>query len=284
MDLIDRVGKEKLIELLSTLPIRKINRDYGYSRNALLGARRKLGIDAHDQYMEHKDLRWPDISSSTIVPKSYNEFLTVNDEWSSYWLGFIFADGCVYECKRKDSAKPYRGLRIGLGIKDRCHLEMFSSYSGMKVSDIAMHNKQSGKTHMSCCVRRQSPVIADNLIAFGVIPRKSTTDHYMPNIPDHLMPHFIRGYFDGDGCIMTHDDGRPKLVSILGRKTFLDGISNWLNNHYVATNYVNMNTYYDMRISSMLDVNRFYHLIYQDATIFLQRKYKKFNNINGLQR
>ena len=281
MNLIDRVGKEKLIELLSTMPIREISREFGYSRNALRCARISLGIDAHDEFAEYRALKWEEIVSPIKVPDSYDEFKTVNDEWSAYWLGFIFADGCVYECKRKGSSKPYRGLRIGLSAKDRCHLEMFSNYSGMKLKDLNVHNKKTGKDHASVYIRRQSPDIADNLICFGVIPRKTYIDHYMPDLPEHLRPHFIRGYFDGDGCILLNND-RPKVISILGRKTFLDGICKFLLSHDIKCTFVDRITYYDMRIPSILDVNKFYNLIYKDATIYLDRKYKKFNKNNGL--
>lgn len=37
----------------------------------------------------------------------------------------------------------------------------------------------------------------------GVNFRK-TFDLKMPNIPDEMIRHFIRGYFDGDGCICKY--------------------------------------------------------------------------------
>ena len=205
MKLEQKVGKEKLIELLSTMPVREINRQYGYSRNALMAARKEYGIFAHNQYEAHDALRYENIASNMIVPNTYDEFTTVNDEWSAYWLGFIFADGCVYESKRLGSETPYRGLRIGLAIKDKCHLEMFSKYSGMQVKELMVHNKQTGKSYPSCYVRRQSPKIAFNLMNLGVIPRKSYVDHYIPRISKSLFRHFVRGYFDGDGCVFVGD-------------------------------------------------------------------------------
>lgn len=281
MKLEQKVGKEKLIELLSTMPVREINRQYGYSRNALMAARKEYGILAHNQYEAHDALRYENIASEMIVPNTYDEFTIINDEWSAYWLGFIFADGCVYEAKRLDSETPYRGLRIGLAIKDKCHLEMFGKYSGMQVKELMVHNKQNGKSYPSCYVRRQSPKIAFNLMNLGVIPRKSYVDHYVPRISKSLFRHFVRGYFDGDGCVLLNN-GKPKSISLLGRKTFLDGICSWLDDYGITYSYVDKLTYHDLRITNMIDVNKFYNIVYSNATIFLPRKYEKFKYNNGL--
>jgi len=41
----------------------------------------------------------------------------------------------------------------------------------------------------------------DDLIALGCIPRKSLLLKFPTSnqVPEHLIRHFIRGYFDGDG-------------------------------------------------------------------------------------
>lgn len=46
-----------------------------------------------------------------------------------------------------------------------------------------------------------SAELCNSLVNLGIGYNKSHFDLHIPNIPEHLIKHFIRGYFDGDGCI-----------------------------------------------------------------------------------
>ena len=52
--------------------------------------------------------------------------------------------------------------------------------------------------------------IFKDLIKLGVTPRKSLTLKFPTFLNEDLMRHFIRGYFDGDGCIW--DGKRQKRI------------------------------------------------------------------------
>jgi hypothetical protein len=43
-----------------------------------------------------------------------------------------------------------------------------------------------------------------------------------PKVPDEFLPDFIRGYFDGDGCIMRLKNNRINSAFTSGSKVFLD--------------------------------------------------------------
>lgn len=68
--------------------------------------------------------------------------------------------------------------------------------------------------------------MVDVLTNYGCIPKKSLTLTF----PDKnvfkdksLIRHFIRGYFDGDGCITYANANHSSIeVSIVGTKPFLD--------------------------------------------------------------
>ena len=53
--------------------------------------------------------------------------------------------------------------------------------------------------------------MVNDLINLGCIPNKSLTLTFPDFINDELLPHFIRGYFDGDGCIWN---GKRKKVVV----------------------------------------------------------------------
>lgn len=52
----------------------------------------------------------------------------------------------------------------------------------------------------------------DDLIKHGCIPNKSLKLKFPTTVPDKLIRHFVRGYFDGDGSIAKNED-RCTLIS-----------------------------------------------------------------------
>jgi hypothetical protein len=50
-------------------------------------------------------------------------FAGVADEATAYWLGFLFADGCVLEANRIPLV-----LALWLAAKDRAHVERFNAF------------------------------------------------------------------------------------------------------------------------------------------------------------
>jgi len=62
-------------------------------------------------------------------------------------------------------------------------------------------------------VSYSSKYMIDRLVSFGVIPRK-TRHETMGFVPDIWKPDFIRGYFDGDGCVYTRKNRNDFECSI----------------------------------------------------------------------
>ena len=52
--------------------------------------------------------------------------------------------------------------------------------------------------------------ISKDLENLGMVANKSLILAFPTFISKELMPHFIRGYFDGDGCVW---EGKPKIDS-----------------------------------------------------------------------
>ena len=122
-------------------------------------------------------------------PRSnYNiKFFSDHNENSCYWAGFILADGCI----RKNV------LHIKLSKKDKSHLEKFlkSIESNYTIKDY--ENDYSGASCVSISGNWYKSDLFNN---FGITERKTFEVKY-PNIPEKYDKHFIRGIFDGDGCI-----------------------------------------------------------------------------------
>eukprot|EP01084_Bolivina_argentea_P032123 59421_1 len=117
--------------------------------------------------------------------------------WSptmSYWLGFLFADGCV---KKRTTINTIYCVQLGLKCIDYSHVEKY------KTALASTYHLGLGKNHEFCIVTHQisDNVLATDLIDLGCIPRKSLQLKWPQNIPDQYVHHFVRGYCDGDGCI-----------------------------------------------------------------------------------
>lgn len=132
-----------------------------------------------------------------------------------------------------------------------------------------------------------------DLIKQGCVPRKSLILTF-PNtnqVPENLINHFIRGYFDGDGSVFytirERYSARKKqnIKRITARSEFI-GTKEMLTeiNKHVKFNNLEKekrrksNTWY-IRTDSISNIRSFYNYLYTNATIYLSRKKQKFEEI-----
>ena len=130
---------------------------------------------------------------------------TFFQSWSpqmSYVLGFIFADGAI-----EDVQKSSRTCYLAIINKDVSILKKIKSvmdsthklYRRPAQLELYPGNKvyRAGERFV---FRVGSKLIYNDLLNLGLTPRKSLTIAF-PAIPLEFLSYFIRGYFDGDGCI-----------------------------------------------------------------------------------
>ena len=184
------------------------------------------------------------------IDKTY--FDNPNTEKSAYWAGFIAADGYIF--------KPNNYTRLEISIKDKNHLELLGKDIGKNVTDYEKHN--------SCKLTISSRHIVDTLEQYNITQNKSLTLRFPTNINSDNIHHFIRGYFDGDGCFY-------KIYDIIGNKQFLESLINILPFNCEYSFYKPKDDKsYVLRIRTK-SLKQFFEFMYKDATIYLDRKYQK---------
>ena len=208
------------------------------------------------------------------VSKSYSEskkiykinefiFEKINTEEKAYWLGFLYADG--YNLVNKSS------VTLCLSNMDYNHLIKFSNFLETD-KKIRRNNETSSKVVI------ENKKISFDLKKHGVIQAKTHTLSF-PEVPLHLEKHFIRGYFDGDGCITYGKDiNNAANVTITSNKNFLIEIDKRIDVHFSYTKR------HKFRNDEILTINcggicnllKFYSYIYDDSNIYLERKRNKF--------
>ena len=141
-------------------------------------------------------------------------FDNIDDEYKAYWLGFIYADGSI----TNDGI-----FEIQLAEKDFEHLIKFKNF-------IKWENEIKFKdSTKSVRITFRNKYFTNQLNKLGVVPNKSLILSYPDFIPDFLQRHFIRGYFDGDGCIHFRKcvKKRNVLISLLGTSIFLNSLRDY---------------------------------------------------------
>lgn len=131
--------------------------------------------------------------------------------WSrnmAYVFGLWCADGCIYGGKMFD---------ITLHKKDKYLLKMVANELGYEGHLYDYVDRQAARLNFSC------KVIYDDIIALGGTEAKSLTLQF-PNVPKKYLPDFIRGYFDGNGCVMRLKGKRINSAFTCGSREFLESL------------------------------------------------------------
>lgn len=211
---------------------------------------------------------------------NYHYFDTIDNEEKAYWLGFLTADGWISKNQKNNAGV------IGCELKysDMEHLKKFNkSLDGnYRITDrwrpcgIA---RDKNKMHHSCVIRIFSLTMYEALSKLG-FSRDKSYDAHIPQMPAELMRHFIRGYFDGDGCFcFTNQSFGIKMLTaseILKediKKQFQMKEYPFSEYQYVSEFDTEMHVLEINQQETKLD---FLEWIYKDASIYLDRKYKKY--------
>lgn len=256
----DDVNRKKIEEMYALRrPIKWIERETGMPKKVI------------EQYLKDNNL-W---TGHKYRLKFFDEFFfdTIDTEEKAYWLGFIYADGYL--------AKP---STIGIEIKstDYDHLKKYKK--AIKAEhDIRVYKKNStfGPQENARLAVSSKHMFNILLSYFGSINK--TEKGSFPRLQNkELIRHLIRGFFDGDGSLtgMPKDNEhlfRP-AISFIGTKetlAYIEKISgfhwNWSQRHPER----NTNNY-EIGIGQVHDCLSFLHYMYDDSTIYLDRKYERF--------
>lgn len=211
---------------------------------------------------------------------SYNKryFSSIDTQDKAYWLGFITADGCV--SIKEDN---YKRLKIVLQLKDKPHLEKFNkSIEG----NLQIREKKvnfNNKIYECCEIIVNSTEMCDDLIKLGIVPNK-TEILEMCKIPKELMPHYLRGFIDGDGCFYKgiRATGTERIsVDIVGKSIILlQQFQSYLKEFNIKSYiYKKRETNFKLNINSKESILKLIDLIYKNNTICLDRKYIKAQEI-----
>lgn len=239
----------------SGIPVYKLVDKYGFHKNALAKIINENG-------------------GNTTKPSFDNNFFNIiNTENKAYWLGFLYADGAI--------ESSTNGCELSLQLLDAEHLFKFKS-------DLQAKSKVNLDFKVKRCrFSVSNKDFKQDLINWGCTPRKSLTLTWNKNLDtlsDDLKIAFIRGYFDGDGCLThTYSDTKKQRFTIstnlLGTKSFLTSVLSFLSKFDInGTWYKDPNTNENIMTLMFNKRNsvKLLNLLYTNANCYLTRKYEKY--------
>ena len=121
--------------------------------------------------------------------------------------------------------------------------------------------------------------MSDDLSKLGFSNNKTKKCNFnFSSIPSNLFPHFLRGFFDGDGSIFITKYNSVN-VHFIGLPNIIEYIHSYLKNNDISSAIYPCYSSYivnELRIGNIHEIVKFYDLIYNDAILLLDRKRKKF--------
>lgn len=225
-----------------------------------------------------------EVAKKLAYPFDDSVFERIDSPEKAYWLGFIYADGCVTN-ERKGKATRFT---MYLAKRDKRHIAKLKRFFR------ADHPIRKSKNNRGFSIT--SSKLCGDLYNLGVTLRKSLKLRFPTEdqMPLKYMSHFIRGYFDGDGCVMIREN--QWVVNMIGTKRFLRPVEKALRavglpsktlhkvKHagqgrlgyliYGGTVRYSQNLSHEHERRPYLDL--LYDYLYTGATVWLDRKREKF--------
>ena len=204
-----------------------------------------------------------------FVDVNENAFEKINNEYTAYWLGFLYADGYNNE--------DDFSVALGLQQLDHDHVVKFANFLQVdpsKVKDFSCFNKKFNKTSHKSSLVIHSKKLSNDLARHGCVQAKSLILKFPQFLDPKLHNHFIRGYFDGDGSLCVRKLQHEYKFNLAGTNDTLTNIKDILKQNINAHSKITQrNKIYLLDSSGNMQIKNIMDYLYKDATIYLERKY-----------
>lgn len=200
-----------------------------------------------------------------------NYFEIIDTQNKAYSLGLIFADGTV--------AKNGNGFAIALQERDKALLDRLNhEFGGDRKLTFIEYSEKNPNWQNAYYLSISNHKMNQDLIKHGAIPNKSLSLEFPNTIPNDLIRHFVRGYFDGDGSLAKNED----RCTIISTENFCKALANIVSdklNVHCSIMLCHGNADKPTRtfqIAGKNQVKKFLDWLYFDADIYLGRKHSLY--------
>lgn len=212
-----------------------------------------------------------------------NYFEKIDTTDKAYFLGLMYSDGSVSYDRNICS--------ISLQEPDKYILELFKNYLKYE-KELEIYRYDSVGQQTTFRLNIHTKTFKSCLISQGCLPRKSYLQNTLPVLDEELMSHFIRGYFDGNGCVTygfnsKYPNKLSPIIGFTGDRKFMEEIVSYLNKN-LGLSIVKYQRRFKDREQDSGSITWggknvckiFSDYIYKDKNeLFLSRKYNKLDGL-----
>lgn len=202
-------------------------------------------------------------------------FDSIDIEEKAYWLGWYMTDGYNHESKTC--------VALRLQEEDLEILEKLKIFLKTNAPIYTFTKKINGIERKYVELNICSVYFSQSLTKYGITQNKCHNKS-IPNLEMPLLRHFLRGYFDGDGCFsvskrLDRKSGYNYQLTFSGNEEPLvkirEIISDNLNIAKVSIK-PRKKLSYTLHYSGRKVCYKILDWLYEDATVYLKRKHNKY--------
>lgn len=199
-------------------------------------------------------------------------FDNIDNEEKAYWYGFIHADACVHRTS----------LRLILEASDKPHIEKFNKFLKSEYEIHLRNRKSDGKIRKKARLIVTDKNFTDRLRELGITPHRKYFD--LSELPQELYHHWVRGYFDANGCITRIINKGNRYTARINFSAPNKDIIIWIKDQLMQFSKIPDKKVQKIKNKEAYCIDyggkniceKIYNYMYKDATVFLDRKKKKF--------
>lgn len=206
--------------------------------------------------------------------KDCNIDLSNPTEELAYWMGFLMADGCISIETGKLKKKRPR-LYLNLTEEDKNHIYKFCNFLNISRNRVGIRKpigRQKQNVYRLCLSISNNDVISFS--KYGIVPRK-TYNFCKPDVEKYLLPHYLRGWLDGDGYIKNT---YPEVMRITGNKDaikwYAEAIKTLGYNRNVSYYAKNKDVWGKIQIGGRINIAKIVDILQVKDNIKLDRKWE----------
>ncbi len=258
--------KEECVELYisgeSTVSLAK---KYGVYPNSINGILRRRNVNIRKSSEAHRKYK---------INESFFDF--IDSEEKAYILGLFYADGSN-NIRRFKAYISLSEVDVDILYKIRSLISPDKPLLYSKRNDGNSNHKNRYMFYID------NKHISKQLENLGCVTNKTFKITFPNWIDNDLIHHFVRGYFDGDGHIGIYNN--KARISVVSTESFCNKLKSIIENIGIKCSDLycrfpeRENSTRDFRITGNKNVLSFLIWIYRDATIYMERKYKKYQEL-----
>lgn len=202
---------------------------------------------------------------SRIYTLNQYAFDKIDNEHAAYWLGFIYADGCVSK----------KSLIVKLARKDEKQVQRLKAFlqCGHPIEQTTSSASNTDKIYKQSGITITHKHLAARLKDLGITPKRKNFEKCITQIPSNMIQHWIRGLVDGDGSFHSYKPG----FNIVGQKEMLKFIRDIFAKEIGLNPEIKIHKHPTAKIHNLVYSGRpqclkIANYLYKDSAIWMERK------------